>query len=468
MKQKSLNILLIGLKKKNIELTKDKQGNILLRKPATKGMENKKSICLQGHLDMVCVKAENYEIDFDKDPIQPYVAEEHGIKWVKAKNTSLGADDGIAIAMFMALLDSDDIQHPDLEILCTLDEEAGMTGAGNLDASLLKSNILINVDSEEEGYFTIGCAGGVNTSAVYNFYEHDKDAVPYNCVAHKITVSGLLGGHSGVEINTGRANALKILTRILWHVTRNLNVRIFDINSGEAHNAIPKSATSTVVIPKNNLEKYESYLKEISQKVQNEFKEVEKSISISSVAENMPDKVWGKELQFKILNALYAIIHGVWRMSPNPSTPDLVQTSTNLAIIKTEKNKVTVLTSQRSSVESEKENIKNQVISTFELSGAAVETSDGYPGWEPNFDSEILKISEKVYKQMFLTKEPIIQTIHAGLECGIIGVKYPKMDMISIGPNLFDVHSINERLDISSTKLAWDFLLEVLKNAPEK
>ncbi len=450
-----------------IELIKDKHEgetsyNIILRKKATKGMEDRQSVCLQGHIDMVCVSDNtkpNY--DFDNLPIESYVDGD----WIKAKGTTLGADDGIAIAMGLAIFESTDIPHPALEMLCTWDEESGMTGAAKLGTGLFNSKIFVNIDSEKEGVFTIGCAGGINTDAQYKY---EADAVPANTKPYKVAVSGLLGGHSGIEIHAGHANASKILTRVLWDAAEKFDIRLSTFDGGVKHNAIPSSAAAIIVVPEANTAAFEAYMVAIENTVKKEFEVVEKDLAIKAeVMSEIPYRVCSKEFQFKLIASFYAVPHGVLRMSPNPGTKGLVQSSTNFAIVETREDSIYALTSQRSSVASEKINIMNKVRASFMLGGAAVSSTDGYPAWEPNASSAILKLAESVYEKKFNNK-PVIETIHAGLECGLIGEKYSGLDMLSIGPNLEAVHSPAEKLQISSTQKVWDFLLELLKAIPVK
>lgn len=445
-------------KENNLELEKDKRGNIIVRKSATPGMENKQSVCIQGHIDMVCVAKEGYEFDFDNNGIEVY----HDGDWVKAKDTTLGADDGIAIAIGLALLTSKNIPHPALELLCTLDEETGLTGANQLADNLIKSRLLINIDSEKEGVFTIGCAGGINTEA---HYKYEADVVPAEHTAFKILVGGLKGGHSGIEINDGRANALKILNRILWNITKNCDARISTFNGGLKHNAIPSAASSIIMVPNSKIDCFKAYIKEISEIVKKEFVSKEQGLKIEIVNTEIPKRVMTKEFQNRLILSFYTVAHGVLRMSPDIQC--LVQSSTNFAIVETREDEIFVLTSQRSAVDTEKINIADKVCAAFKLGGATVNSNDGYPAWEPNVNSKLVELAKNVYKNKF-GKEPIIEVIHAGLECGLIGDKYPGIDMLSIGPNLYDVHSPDERLQISSTKRIWDFLLELLKNIPNK
>ena len=443
-----------------LELKKDKRGNLLITKPATPGMENKQSVCIQGHIDMVCVAVKDHKIDFDNDPIDVYVDGD----WVKARGTTLGADNGIAIAMGMALLDSKDIPHPPLELLCTLDEETGLTGAADLSSDLIKSKILINIDSSDEDVFTIGCAGGINTIAQYQYI---AEKVPDNVTAYKVTVEGLKGGHSGIEIHVGRANANKILTRILWKAAEKYEIRMVSFDGGSKHNAIPSDASSVLVVPNSKKADFEKYVAEMNVIVKKEFAIVEPDLKVLCTSADMPTKVMSRDFQFKLLASFYAVAHGVLRMSPNPDTKGLVQTSTNFAIVETREDEIYVLTSQRSSVGSEKENVVEKVKAAFMLGGAIVETTDGYPAWEPRADSPLVELAKEIYKKKF-NKEPKIDTVHAGLECGLIGDKYDGMDMISIGPNLYDLHNPDERMSIKSTARVWEFVLELLKHIPNK
>ena len=450
-------------KDKNISVKKDKTGNLLLSKPATAGMEDKQPVCIQGHIDMVCVEEKGHKIDFDNDPIDVYVDGD----WVKARGTTLGGDNCIAIAMGMALLEATDIPHPPIELLCTLDEEIGLVGANGLGTDLLTAKLLINIDSEDEGVFTIGCAGGVNTIA---HYKYNKDAIPAGWLAYSVVVDGLKGGHSGIEINAGRANAAKVLTRVLWTATERFDIRLSSFNAGSKHNSIPAEATAIVLVKPDKKADFEKYISQMSDTFKNEFVLNEPNGKITCSACDTPDRVLTSDAQFKLLASFYAVAHGVLRMSPNLKDSKgnpLVQTSTNFAIVETLADEIRVTTSQRSSVGSEKDNIQEKVKAALMLGGAEIESTDGYPAWEPRLESPLVDLSKEVWKKMYGVT-PFIDTIHAGLECGIIGDKYPRMDMISIGPNLRDVHSPQERLSISSTKKVWDFLCELLKNIPKK
>lgn len=447
-------------KEHNFETQKDKLGNLVIRKPATPGMEDRKPIVIQGHIDMVCEKNSDVEFDFDNDPIQPYVDGD----WVKAKGTTLGADNGIGIAMGMSIM-TGGFDHPDIELLCTLDEETGLTGAMQLGDDLLKGEILINLDSEEDGAFTIGCAGGQNTSGSF-FYE--EDSVPGSHKnAYKIAVKGCMGGHSGIEIHDGRANALKLLNRVLWDLTKKFDVRLNSIDAGSAHNAIPREAFAVITAPSDPARfSLREYIKEFDKKIKAEWQSKEKNIAVTlESVDEMPCRVMTKSLQTRLLNSLYVMPHGPLRYSPD--IDGLVQTSTNLAKIETSKYEIFVLTSQRSSVESEKIDMANMVRVSLELGGANVKHGDGYPAWQPNMESPILNTAIEVFEKTF-NKKPVIEAIHAGLECGLIGEKYPEMDMLSFGPNLEDVHSPDEKIQITTTQNCWKLLLEIIKNVPKK
>lgn len=456
--EKLANYLKGWAKDNNYEIQEDAIGNFVIRKPATPGMEDRKPIVIQGHIDMVCEKNSDVEFDFENDAIQPYIDGD----WVKAKGTTLGADNGLGIAMGMAIMNGD-IPHPDMELLCTLDEETGLTGAMQLGTELLKGDILINLDSEEDGHFTIGCAGGQNTSGTF-FYE--QDAIPGSHSKHyKIGVKGCMGGHSGIEIHDGRANALKLLNRLLWDLTKKFDIRLSSLNAGSAHNAIPREAFAIITAPADNEHfNMTKFIEDFDKMLKEEWQSKEKNIEV--ICENSKaDKVMSKDFQKRLIDSLYLMPHGPERYSPD--IEGLVQTSTNLAKIETRANELFVLTSQRSSVESEKTDMANVVRTSIEVGGGVAKHGDGYPAWEPNMDSPILKTAIKIFEEIF-DKEPVIEAIHAGLECGLIGEKYPHMDMLSFGPNLADVHSPDEKVQISTVQNCWKLLVEVIKNTPKK
>lgn len=445
-------------KQHNLEISKDKFGSILIRKPAMPGKENLKTVVLQSHIDMVCEKNRGVEHDFDNDPIQPYI--DNG--WVKAKGTTLGADNGIGVAASLAVLESNDIQHGPLEALFTLDEETGLTGAAKLQKKWLKADILVNMDSEEEGSLYIGCAGGKNT---YAKFTAKMEKVPRNYSAFEINLKGLRGGHSGIEIQAGRGNAVKLMARLLWEFTRENKIRIASINGGNKHNAIPRECFAVVLVPKANEKKLKKFTAKYNDTIRAEFSSVEPDLTIDLNKHEMPAKVMDEKTQKKLINALFTVPHGVIKMSVD--IPGLVETSTNLAVVETEGRNVNLVTSQRSSVASEIKDITNVVTAIFDTAGAKVTYGDGYPGWQPNINSEALNVMKQSYKELF-GKEPEIKAIHAGLECGIIKEKYPGMDMISFGPTMFDVHSPDEKLEIATVPKFWDLLVKTLEKIPPK
>lgn len=443
-------------KKLGLQTEKDKFGNILIRKPATKGKENLKTVVLQSHLDMVCESNRGVEHDFDNDPIQPYIDGD----WVKAKGTTLGADNGIGVAAALAVLDSKEIEHGPLEAIFTLDEETGLTGASNLKKGWLKADILINMDSEEIGTLFIGCSGGKDT---YAGFKAKLEKTPKNYSSLELKVAGLKGGHSGLEIQVGRGNAVKILNRLIWTYSQKNNIRLSEINGGNKHNAIPREAFAVVAVPKKDEKKLKKFVGKYNETVKAEYATVEPDLKVSSEKHDLPKKVIDEKTQKRLLNVLYAIPHGVIKMSND--IPGLVETSTNLAVVETKGKNINVVTSQRSSVASENVDITNMVTSAFLLAGAEVSYGDGYPGWKPDVNSDILKVFKSTLKKMY-GKEPEVAAIHAGLECGIIKEKYPEMDMISFGPTMKDVHSPDEKLQISTVPEFYNQLVNVLKNIP--
>ncbi|QKG79737.1 aminoacyl-histidine dipeptidase [Tenuifilum thalassicum] len=446
-------------KKHNLEFHKDEAGNVLIKKPASKGYEDKVPVVLQSHLDMVCEKNSDVEHDFNKDAIQTYVDGE----WLKAKGTTLGADDGIGIAAQLAVLASNDIEHGPIECLFTVDEETGLTGAFELKSGFFESKILINLDSEDEGELFIGCAGGVDTIATFG-YEPEK--VPTDSIAMKLNVKGLLGGHSGDDIDKFRGNSIKIINRFLWRGTQLFDLKLTNLDGGNLRNAIPREAFATFTIHKEDKSALILEFESIRDAIYNEWHDVEPNLEITIEDAPLPDFVIDEPTHYDLLNALYACPHGVMAMSRK--LKGLVETSTNLASVKfIQDNQILVTTSQRSSVESAKTDIANMVESVFRLANANTQHTDGYPGWAPNPNSKILEITKSSYKKLF-NQEPIVRAIHAGLECGLFLEKYPDLDMISFGPTIKGAHSPDERLNIPTTQKFWDLLLDVLKNIPSK
>ncbi|MAZ93426.1 MAG: aminoacyl-histidine dipeptidase [Bacteroidales bacterium] len=450
--------LLEFAKKFNLEILQDEIGNVLIRKEATKGMEGKKWVVLQSHVDMVCEKNSNKDFDFENDPIESLIEGE----WVTANDTTLGADDGIGVAAQMAILASNDIQHGPIECLFTVDEETGLTGAFGLMEGFLKSKILLNLDSEDEGELFIGCAGGQDTQAWLPF---DRESAPEGYKAYKIMVSGLKGGHSGDEIEKGHANANKILNRFLWTNKGEFNMKLNYFDGGNLRNAIAREAYAICLIPELMESKLISAVRKFKKMSRSEFSITEPYMEITINPIEIPDNVIDDESFTELVNAIYACPHGVIAMSQ--SIENFVETSTNLASVKFLDDEILITTSQRSSVESEKQDITNMVKSVFNLAGGRTKTSDGYPGWTPNPDSEIMNITVDSYKKLF-KMEPEVLAIHAGLECGLIGDKYPEMDMISFGPTIKRAHSPEEKIEIDSVSKFWDLTLDVLKNIPNE
>jgi dipeptidase D len=451
--EKMTEYLVNWAKERNLEYVSDEIGNVIIRKGATKGKENSPWVCLQSHIDMVCEKNSDKDFDFEKDAIVPKIEGE----WLKADGTTLGADDGIGVATALAILDANDIEHGPIECLFTVDEETGLSGAEALSADVLKSRILLNLDSEDEGEIFIGCAGGIDTVAKLPY---DKEETP-DAPAFKIMVKGLKGGHSGDDINKGLACANKILNRILWSLDKEMDLRLSCFEGGNLRNAIAREANATFVVAQADVELMKEIVEKFAVDLKYEFRTTEPDMEIILSEAEKPAFVVDMLSQDNLLNVLYACPHGVLAMSRE--IPGFVETSTNLASVKMKEDHFFITTSQRSSVESAKYAAAYRVESCFLLAGADVEHGDGYPGWAPNPESKILKIAVDAYKKLF-NKEPIVRAIHAGLECGLIGEKYPGMDMISYGPTLRGVHSPDERLEIKTVELYWKHTLEILKN----
>ena len=445
--------------KLGLETHVDEVGNVIIRKPATPGKENRTGIILQGHLDMVPQKNSDKNHDFEKDPIQPRIEGE----WVKATGTTLGADNGMGVSATMAVLESKDLAHGPIEGLFTIDEETGMTGAFGLKPGLLKGDILINLDSEEEGELCIGCAGGTNANITFKY----KDAaVQAGMVAHKISVTGLKGGHSGVDIHLGRGNSNKILFRFLRLAERKYGLRLASIDGGSLRNAIPRESFAVVVFPQDKATQLTKELKEFEAIVRKELSAVEPDLKFVMTTSEMPKSLIDADTQKRLINAILACPNEIIRMSNEMI--GLVETSTNLAIVKSENGTITIQCLLRSSVDSAKEYLENRFEAVFELAGADEILLDGrYPGWKPNPSSAILKTMKELYTKQF-GKVPGVYAIHAGLECGLLGGVYPNFDMVSCGPTIKYPHSPDEMVNIESVKKFWDFLVETLKNAPVK
>jgi len=442
-----------------LETIEDKVGNVIIRKPATKGMEDRKPIVMQSHLDMVHQKNNNTVFDFDTQGIEMYIEGD----WVKAKGTTLGADNGLGVATIMAVLESDTIAHPPLEALFTIDEETGMTGAMGLKGGLLKGAILLNLDTEEDDEIGVGCAGGVDVTATRDYKEEDT---PEFKMGYTISVKGLQGGHSGMQIHEGLGNANKIMNRLLFDGFENFGLRISEIDGGSLRNAIPRESNAIVAIDAVHEAAFESELKQLAKTIKTELKTMEPDLEIVVSKTDTPEKIMDLGVQEGITRALYAACNGVYRMSAD--IKDLVETSNNIARVLVKNGQIKIGCLTRSSVESSKLDLANTLRAAFELTGCEVEFSGDYPGWAPNMDSDILKVMVPIYERLNNGEKPHVAACHAGLECGILGQNFPDMDMISFGPNIKGAHSPDERAQISSAQKYWKFVLEILANIPKK
>jgi len=445
-------------KKLGLETIVDEIGNVIIKKPATLGMENRHGVILQAHLDMVPQKNEDTAHDFMKDPLKPYIDED----WVKATGTTLGADNGMGIAAAMAVLESKTLEHGPVEALFTIDEETGMTGAFGMKPGLLDGDILLNMDSEDEGELYIGCAGGTNANITFNYQETQA---PDGMTAFKLTVKGLKGGHSGLDIPLGRGNSNKLLNRLMWSAERLFGLRLASIDGGSLRNAIPRESLAVVVVPEKNKDAFLKYIETFRAEVKKELALVEPDLQVLVDATDMPATLIDEKTQHNLFNALYACPNGVIRMSNEME--GLVETSTNLAIIKSANGEIKLQCLLRSSVDSAKIDLEQMIRSVFELAKAEIMFDGQYPGWKPNPDSAILKTMQQVYEKKF-GKIPEIRGIHAGLECAILGGPYPHWDMISFGPTIRFPHSPDEKVSISTVEKFWDFLVETLKDIPVK
>lgn len=450
--------LLEFAKKHGLAAKTDEAGNVLIEKPASAGKENLKTVVLQSHMDMVCEKNKDTEHNFETDPIQTYVDGE----WLRAKGTTLGADNGIGIATQLAVLASEDIEHGPIQCLFTVDEETGLTGAFALKEGFMNGDILINLDSEDEGELFIGCAGGAGTTAQFPC---PMTAAPEGYFFFRVAVKGLTGGHSGDDINKNRANANKLLNRFLVQLMEKYDLRLCEIDGGNLHNAIPREAHAVCAVPMKDKESVRVDLNVYLSEVENEFAVTEPNLVMELESESPRAEVMEQEAMKKFLLSLYAVHNGVYAMSQD--IPGLVETSSNLASVKQRDGKIVVVTSQRSSILSSRKDMSQMVAAAFLLGGAEVTTGDGYPGWKPNPNSEVLQIAVESYKRLFAT-EPKIKAIHAGLECGLFLEKYPSLDMVSFGPTLRGVHSPDERMLIPTVDKFWRHLLDVLAHIPVK
>lgn len=442
----------------NLKTEVDKVGNVIIRKPASTGMEDRKTVVMQGHLDMVHQKNSDTVFDFDTEGIKMFVDGD----WVKAEGTTLGADNGLGVAAIMAILSSTEIAHPAIEALFTIDEETGMTGAMGLEGGVLTGEILLNLDTEEDDEIGMGCAGGVDVTATRTY---SKESTPENTTAFSIAVTGLNGGHSGMDIIKGLGNANKIMNRLLFNGFENFGLRISEINGGSLRNAIPRESFANIVIDTVSKDPFLFETNELINNIKAEFLTLEPNLSIEISETSLPEKVMDLGVQEGLIKSIYGALNGVYRMSPD--VEGLVETSNNIArvIVKDGAIKIGCLT--RSSSETNKWDLANSLRSTFELAGFEVEFSGSYPGWLPNINSEVVNLVANLYEELHGEKANVA-ACHAGLECGILGQNYPDMDMVSFGPNIKGAHSPDERAQISSTQKFWKFLLEILKNTPKK
>jgi dipeptidase D len=445
-------------RKNNLETFVDDIGNVIIRKPGTKGMENRKGVIFQTHLDMVPQKNSNKKHDFEKDPIETIIDGE----WVRANGTTLGSDNGIGVAAAMAVLASRDIVHGPVEALFTIDEETGMTGVFGLKKGLLNGDILMNLDSEDEGELYVGCAGGMDVNIKKDYAEEKS---PKGMVAYKIVAKGLKGGHSGIDIPLGKANSNKIMFRFLMQAEADFGIRLAEAAGGDLRNAIPRESYSIVLLPDIKTKEFEKFITDYEKMYRLEFAETEPDLMFTFEKVAVPDKVMNPGEQYRIIRALFVCPNGVQRMSQ--AMKGLVETSNNLAIVKCIGGKFEAYNLTRSSVDSAKEATAWKIAAVFHLIGAEVSFSGNYPGWKPNMNSPILKTMSTVYNNMY-GKIPEIKAIHAGLECGILGGVYPNLDMISFGPTIRFPHSPDEKVNIESVIKFWDFIVETLKHIPLK
>ena len=441
-----------------LETIKDHIGNVIIKKPASPGMENRQTVVMQSHLDMVHQKNNDTDFDFNSQGIQMYIDND----WVRAKGTTLGADNGIGVATIMAILASNNIDHPAIEALFTIDEETGMTGALELKGGLLSGSIMLNLDTEDDRELTIGCAGGVDITATGNYETIECNGSATNL---KLTVKGLTGGHSGMDIHLGRGNANKLMNRILYHTHKKYEFAIVKVDGGGLRNAIPRESVAVICCDGTSSANIQNYILELSKAIVDEYKTTDSNLEIlveEVIVENC--NTVPQSVQKKFLESIYACPNGIYRMSPD--IDGLVQTSNNLARVLIENGRYEILCLTRSSVETEKDDLAHAIEASFHLLGSEVNFSGSYPGWQPKPDAAIVKLMADKYESLF-NEKPHVNACHAGLECGILGVNYPEMDMISFGPNIRGAHSPDECVQISSVQKYWSFLLEVLKDIPE-
>lgn len=456
--EKVQQFLLDFAKNTGVEAFKDEAGNIVMRKPATPGMENRKTVILQAHMDMVPQKEKTSTHNFETDPIQTYIDGE----WVRAKGTTLGADDGLGVAAIMAVMEAKDLKHGPIEALITADEETGMYGANGLPGGELEGEILLNLDTEQEGELIIGSAGGVDITATLDYQEAESDKTD---AAVKITIKGLKGGHSGLEICEGRGNANKMMVRIVREAIAEDEACLASWHGGNMRNAIPREAEVVLTLPKENVEDLKAIIAEYKETFNNEYKGIESDIEVVAEDVALPEMIVPQEIQDNLVDAIYAAHNGVWRYIP--TMPEIVETSSNLAIVDIDGGKAAIKILARSSSETMKEDLSTSLESCFNMAGMKVEFSGAYGGWDPNTDSELIKVMRNIYKNLF-NEEPTVQVVHAGLECSIILSKYPGLDICSFGPTLLSPHTPTERAHWPSTTKFWDLLVKTLEEIPAK
>ncbi len=456
--EKVQQFLLDFAKNTGVEAFKDEAGNIVMRKPATPGMENRKTVILQAHMDMVPQKEKTSTHNFETDPIQTYIDGE----WVRAKGTTLGADDGLGVAAIMAVMEAKDLKHGPIEALITADEETGMYGANGLPGGELEGEILLNLDTEQEGELIIGSAGGVDITATLDYQEAESDKTD---AAVKITIKGLKGGHSGLEICEGRGNANKMMVRIVREAIAEDEACLASWHGGNMRNAIPREAEVVLTLPKENVEDLKAIVAEYKETFNNEYKGIESDIEVVAEDVALPEMIVPQEIQDNLVDAIYAAHNGVWRYIP--TMPEIVETSSNLAIVDINGGKAAIKILARSSSETMKEDLSTSLESCFNMAGMKVEFSGAYGGWDPNTDSELIKVMRNIYKNLF-NEEPTVQVVHAGLECSIILSKYPGLDICSFGPTLLSPHTPTERAHWPSTTKFWDLLVKTLEEIPAK
>jgi dipeptidase D len=440
-----------------LETIQDETGNIIIRKPATPGMEDRQTVLLQSHVDMVHQKNSGLDFDFNTQGIDMYVDGD----WVAARGTTLGADNGIGVASIMAILESKDIAHPPLEALFTVDEETGMTGALGLKGGLLNATIMLNLDTEDDHELTIGCAGGVDVTGSGDYMQ---DATPQGMAGFSLSVTGLKGGHSGMDIHLGRGNANKLMNRLLYRAAEQFGLRIASIDGGSLRNAIPRESKALCAVPAAQEGAFRAFINDESVVLKREYATTDPALQVALAEAAAPAQVLAKDFQYKLLRAIYACPNGIHRLSPDVA--DLVQTSNNLARVQVGDGRFTIQCLTRSAVDSEKMDLARAISSVLELAGANVDFGGAYPGWAPKPDSAIVGLMSNLYRELY-RGEPHVYACHAGLECGIIGANYPQMEMISFGPNITGAHSPDERVQISSVQKFWGYLLETLKRTPK-